>query len=116
MQVLGGADLFLQGLIVPDQGLGTFSTGDLMLASIPKNQYPFAIGVMETSSADIAKHGLKGKGLKLLHHYPDMLWALGDKSVPDPSFTATRIFPEVTQELHLVVWHSIVLHAVLVRH
>lgn len=96
MQVLGGADLFLQGLIVPDQGLGIFSTGDLMLASIPKNQYPFAIGVMETSSADIAKHGLKGKGLKLLHHYPDMLWALGDKSIPDPSFTATRVFPEVT--------------------
>lgn len=77
-----------------------------MLASIPKNQYPFAIGVMETSSADIAKHGLKGKGLKLLHHYPDMLWALGDKSVPDPSFTATRVFPEVTYELHPVMWQA----------
>ena len=96
MQVLGGADLFLQGLIVSDQGLGTFATGDLMLASIPQNQYPFAIGVMETSSADITKNGLKGKGLKLLHHYPDMLWALGDKSVPDPSFTATRIFPQAS--------------------
>ena len=95
MQVLGGADLFLQGLIVPNQGLGSFAAGDLMLASIPQNQYPFAIGTMETSSADIAKHGLKGKGLKLLHHYPDMLWALGDKSVPDSSFTATRIFPQV---------------------
>ena len=101
IQVLGGADLFLQGLIVPEQGLGTFSAGDLMLASIPQNQYPFAIGVLETSSADIAKHGLKGKGLKLLHHYPDMLWALGDKSVPDPSFTATRIFPQVKATLHL---------------
>ena len=101
MQVLGGADLFLQGLIVPEQGLGNFAAGDLMLASIPHNQYPFAIGVMETSSADIAKYGLKGKGLKLLHHYPDMLWALGDKSVPDPSFTATRIFPQVQETLHL---------------
>ena len=101
MQVLGGADLFLQGLIVPEQGLGTFAAGDLMLASIPQNQYPFAIGVMETSSADIAKHGLKGKGLKLLHHYPDMLWALGDKSVPDPSFTATRIFPQVKKHYTL---------------
>ena len=101
MQVLGGADLFLQGLIVPEQGIGTFAAGDLMLASIPHNQYPFAIGVMETSSADIAMHGLKGKGLKLLHHYPDMLWALGDKSVPDASFTATRIFPQVKKTLHL---------------
>ena len=102
MQVLGGADLFLQGLIVPEQGLGTFAAGDLMLASIPQNQYPFAIGVMETSSADIAKHGLKGKGLKLLHCYSDMLWALGDKSVPDPSFTPARIFPQVLCTLELV--------------
>ncbi len=94
-QVLGGADLFLQGLIVPDQGLGSFASGDLMLASIPQNQFPFAIGVMEASSADIKKNGLKGKGLKLLHHYPDMLWALGNKSVPDPSFTPTRVFPQV---------------------
>ena len=87
--------MFLQGLIVPEYGLGTFASGDLMLASIPQNQYPFAIGVMETSSAAIATNGLKGKGLKLLHHYPDMLWALGDKSVPDASFTPTRIFPQV---------------------
>lgn len=95
-KVLGGADLFLQGLIVPDQGLGSFAAGDLRLASIPQNEYPFAIGTMEVSSADIAKTGLKGKGLKLLHHYPDMLWALGDKSVPDASFTPTRIFPQAS--------------------
>lgn len=97
-KVLGGADLFLQGLIVPDQGLGSFASGDLMLASIPQNQFPFAIGVMEASSADTKKNGLKGKGLKLLHHYPDMLWALGDKSVPDPSFTPTRVFPQTSSD------------------
>ena len=39
--------------------------------------------------------GLKGKGVKLLHHFPDQLWSLGDKSVPDPSFTTSRIFPQV---------------------
>ena len=39
--------------------------------------------------------GLKGKGVKLLHHFPDQLWTLGDKSVPDPSFTPLRIFPQV---------------------
>lgn len=104
MQVLGGADLFLQGLIVPKQGLGTFAAGDLMLASIPQNQYPFAIGVMETSSDDIAKHGLKGKGLKLMHYYSDMLWSLGDKSVPDPSFTPARIFPQVICKMNLGAW------------
>ena len=87
--------MFLQGLIVPDFGLGTFAAGDLRVASIPQNEYPFAVGVMEASSADIAKTGLKGKGLKLLHHFPDMLWALGDKSTPDSSFTPSRVFPQV---------------------
>lgn len=86
--------MFLQGL-VPDFGLGTFAAGDLRVASIPQNEYPFAVGVMEASSADIAKTGLKGKGLKLLHHFPDMLWALGDKSTPDSSFTPSRVFPQV---------------------
>ena len=38
---------------------------------------------------------LKGKGLKLLHHYPDQLWAMGDKSVPNAGFTPGRIFPQV---------------------
>ena len=53
-----------------------------------------AVGTMEVSSADIARSGLKGKGLKLLHHYPDLLWALGDKSTPDSSFTTGRIFSQ----------------------
>ncbi len=53
-----------------------------------------AVGTMEVSSADVARSGLKGKGLKLLHHYPDLLWALGDKSTPDSSFTIGRIFPQ----------------------
>ena len=43
----------------------------------------------------MAKTGLKGKGLKLLHCYTDHLWGLGDKSVPDPGFTPQRIFPQV---------------------
>lgn len=111
-QVLGGADLFLQGLIVPDSGLGTFAAGDLRVASIPKNEYPFAVGVMEAGSADIAKTGLKGKGLKLLHHFPDMLWALGDKSVPDASFTPNRIFPQVP----IPSQHPALLHCHICNH
>ena len=43
VQVLGGADLFLQGLIVPDEGLGTFSEGDLRAVQIPGNKFPFAV-------------------------------------------------------------------------
>ncbi|CAK0786334.1 hypothetical protein CVIRNUC_009547 [Coccomyxa viridis] len=93
-KVLGGADLFLQGLIVPEGGLGYFSAGDHRVVCIPQNPHPFAVGIMEASSDDIARTGLKGKGLKLLHHYPDQLWAMGDKSVPNAGFTPGRIFPQ----------------------
>ncbi|BDA49270.1 Eukaryotic translation initiation factor 2D [Coccomyxa sp. Obi] len=92
-KVLGGADLFLQGLIVPDGGLGDFSVGDLRAVSIPGNPFPFAVGTTEVGTEEVAKTGLKGKGLKLLHFFGDQLWGLGDKCSPDPSFTAARIFP-----------------------
>ncbi len=56
-QVLGGADLFLQGLIIPEGGLGHFSAGDLRVVCIPQNAYPFAVGQMEVSSDDVARTG-----------------------------------------------------------
>ena len=56
-QVLGGADLFLQGFILPESGLPQFASGDLMAITIPGNRYPFAVGMMETSSAAVAKSG-----------------------------------------------------------
>lgn len=91
-QVLGGADLFLQGFIVPAGGLGDFSEGDVRTLSVLGNPYPFAVGVMEVGSEEIARKGLKGKGLKLLHSFGDQLWALGDRSSPGPGFTPSRIF------------------------
>ena len=57
MQVLGGADLFLQGLITPEGGLGHFSAEDLRAVSIPQNAFPFAVGMMEVSSDDVARTG-----------------------------------------------------------
>jgi translation initiation factor 2D len=94
-QVLGGADLFLAGLIVPAAGLEPWAAGDAMCVRIPQHAFPFAVGVMECSSAAAVQGGMKGRGLKLLHTYPDLLWALGDKSAPD-GFTPSRIFPQAT--------------------
>lgn len=50
-----------------------------------------------TDSACMTYGRLKGKGLKLLHHYPDQLWGMGDKSVPNAGFTPARIFPQVSR-------------------
>lgn len=40
--------------------------------------------------------------MKLLHHFGDPLWALGDKSMPDPSFTLARVFPQKVPFTHHV--------------
>ena len=70
--------------------------------------------------ADIARvtyARLKGKGLKLLHHYPDQLWAMGDKTVPNAGFTAARIFPSVSRlRLSVSLLCRYILKAALDRH
>jgi hypothetical protein len=64
-QVLGGADLFLAGVIAPPEGLPHFTTGQLMAVRVLRHPLPFAVGVMECSSAEAAKSGMKGRGVKL---------------------------------------------------
>lgn len=41
---------------------------------------------------------MKGKGLKLVHHFGDQLWAIGDKSAP-AGFTPTCILPQVQNKI-----------------
>lgn len=90
-KVLGGADLMLPGFIMDDTQ--DWEQGQKMVCSVKDHPIPFAVGFMEQSSKASRDSGMKGRGLKVLHHFPDTLWALGDKSVPDPSFTATRVYP-----------------------
>ena len=99
-QVLGGSDLFLAGFIVPEAGLGDWTAGDARCVRIPGHPAPFAVGLMECDRAAAVRSGMKGRGLKLVHHYPDLLWALGDKSVPDAAFTPSRVFAEVFALVH----------------
>ena len=111
----------LQGVIEPPTGLGDFEEGDKRSVALPNNHLPFGVGCMVVSSAAVATTGLKGRGLKLLHHYPDAcvprvcmlchsrrhvapdtnalptcsprLWAMGDKTTPDASFSPERVYP-----------------------
>ena len=98
-KVLGGADLFLQGFLPdrngPPPGL---AAGDLAVVRIEGNPFPFALGVMECSSAEAVAGGMKGKGLKLLHHAFDALWSLGDKATPSAGFAPSRVFPVSDEE------------------
>ncbi len=74
-KILGGADLMLQGVhpaqATPASGAGSWEEDDKRSVILPDNHFPFGVGSMVVSSASLAKTGLKGRGLKLLHHYPD---------------------------------------------
>jgi len=53
-QVLGGADLFLQGFIVDGPAaLGDFAAGDLRCVRIPQNAFPFAVGTLEVRARGV---------------------------------------------------------------
>lgn len=91
-KVLGGADLMMPGVIEPADGLGEFSKGQHRAVFIPENPYPLAVGRMDTDSETLRAKGFKGKGLKVWHAFGDPIWALGDKSKPDLSFTPSRVY------------------------
>ncbi|KAL4422679.1 hypothetical protein ABPG75_008876 [Micractinium tetrahymenae] len=97
-KVLGGADLFLQGVLAPPGGLPDFLAGSPRSLSVPGNPIPFAVGKMAVSRTETVREGMKGRGWTLLHSYGDLLWALGDKSAPNEGFTPTRIFPLAAPE------------------
>ena len=93
-KVLGGADLMCPGVIVPADGLPDFEEGDAVALRIPENPFPFAVGEAAQSKADAVASGMKGRAIKILHHFPDPLWAAGDKSSPgNGSFRPERVFP-----------------------
>lgn len=56
-QVLGGADLFLQGFIPPEGGLPHFAAGDLMAITVRGNPLPIAVGTMESSIETVQRSG-----------------------------------------------------------
>ena len=98
-KVLGGADLMCPGVIVPADGLPDFEEGDALALRIPENPFPFAVGEAAQSKADAVASGMKGRAIKILHHFPDPLWAAGDKSSPgNGSFRPERVFPLETED------------------
>lgn len=108
-KLLGGADLFLQGVILPSEGatlerehraadgsvhgLGEFLVGSVRSVTIVGNPVPFALGTMAVSFREALRDGMKGRGLTLVHSYGDFLWQLGDKAPPNEGFTLSQIHP-----------------------
>lgn len=104
-----GADMMLPGVIVPEEGLGSFAEGQKRCIRVQGNDAPFAVGKMcvpcsgplgstvsssvdsslgfvphlcrRVSDRDITKEGMKGKGMAVLHVYRDSLWTYGGRKV-----------------------------------
>lgn len=74
-----GADMMLPGVIVPDEGLGSFKEGQKRCMMVQGNDMPFAVGRMLVSDADITRTGMKDKGMAILHVYRDSLWTYGGR-------------------------------------
>lgn len=88
-----GADMMMPGVIVPEGGLGDFDIGQKRLIRVDGNAMPLAVGRMLVSSAELAKTGMKGKGMAVLHVYRDSLWAYGGRKVPNEGFGTEDVAP-----------------------
>ncbi|KAK5813918.1 uncharacterized protein LOC108469817 [Gossypium arboreum] len=100
--VIGGADLMFPGISVAAEGLPSFSASEPWAVKVPGNPAPIAVGSTTMSSAEALKAGLRGKALRIMHYYRDLLWEsveghyvpnsgfLEDVVLEDPSFLASN--------------------------
>ena len=79
--LLRGADLFLPGVLVPENGY-EWRKGKKLSVTLLLYGLPIAVGHSLIDDKDVATMGMKGKGVKIIHYYRDHLWELGDKSHP----------------------------------
>lgn len=96
--VINGADLMLPGVIVaPDATLPSgstlpdFAAGALVSVRIAGNALPFAVGRAVISSAAARGGGMRGRGVEVLHHFRDELWAAGGRTVPNAGFLPGQV-------------------------
>ena len=59
VQVLGGADLFLQGFSAPTAELSPWRANDTAVIVVPGNRYPLAVGIMECDIGQAKASGMK---------------------------------------------------------
>lgn len=52
--------MMLPGVIVPEEGLGSFPEGQKRCIYVQGNAFPIGVGKMLVSDADVAAKGMKG--------------------------------------------------------
>ncbi|KAK4741560.1 hypothetical protein SAY87_025148 [Trapa incisa] len=85
--IIGGADLMFPGISIPPEGLPSFTAGEIWAIKVPGNPAPIAVGTTTMATTDAVKAGLRGKALRISHHYGDLLWQSVEGSfVPNAGF------------------------------
>ncbi|CAL9019740.1 unnamed protein product [Prunus brigantina] len=95
--IIGGADLMFPGISIPAEGLPSFIAGEAWAVKVPGNPAPIAVGTTTMSSIEAAKAGLRGKALKIMHYYHDLLWeSVECPYVPNAGFFEDVVFEDPT--------------------
>lgn len=95
--IIGGADLMFPGISIPAEGLPSFIAGEAWAVKVPGNPAPIAVGITTMSSTEAAKAGLRGKALKIMHYYHDLLWeSVECPYVPNAGFFEDVVFEDPT--------------------
>ncbi|CAE1304714.1 EIF2D [Acanthosepion pharaonis] len=85
-KLTAGADLMLPGLVIDEEvrpwTFKHIKKGDSCSVNLHGNLAPVAVGRMLMSGRDMYDSNMKGKGIGIIHHFGDELWAAGDKSQP----------------------------------
>ncbi|XP_031397752.1 eukaryotic translation initiation factor 2D isoform X2 [Punica granatum] len=93
--IIGGADLMFPGISVPLEGLPSFTAGEPWAIKVPGNPAPIAVGATTMSSTEAIKAGLRGKALRITHHYGDLLWQSAESHfVPNAGFLEDMVFED----------------------
>ncbi|CAI9267143.1 unnamed protein product [Lactuca saligna] len=93
--VIGGADLMFPGISIDSEGLPEFLAGQPWAVKVPGNPALIAVGSTCMSSSEALKAGLRGKALKISHHYRDALWESAEgRYVPNAGFLEDVVFED----------------------
>ncbi|KAJ1835071.1 hypothetical protein LPJ63_001429 [Coemansia sp. RSA 2711] len=80
-KLIGGADLMVPGLVVPEHGLPDLKRGQLVAICCPGSLAAQAVGVLTVDTREIQRvAGAKGKAVLVAHTYRDHLWEAGSKA------------------------------------
>ncbi|KAJ2706539.1 hypothetical protein FB645_001549 [Coemansia sp. IMI 203386] len=99
-KLIGGADLMVPGLIVPNGGLPDLKSGTVVAICSPGNLAAQAVGVLALDTKDFRDvAGAKGKAVLVSHTYKDHLWQSGSKeALPEISGFSSEAADEESDE------------------